>query len=186
VPRRSVDAPTTSGDDETLWVNGFVPFFEDTAQRWRGIVAETDRDVVVMFGLLETLARAFRDVYARALAPFDLNHAEFNALGRLRTTPPGVRRSPTDLRRLLGQTSAGTTRVLAKLEDAGLVRREPDPDDGRGSFVVLTAKGRRIADRSFRAVHARQGELLASIKHPALAALETDLQQLVQALVQTP
>jgi DNA-binding MarR family transcriptional regulator len=180
--RQSVDTETTTAADEVPSAGGFVPFFEHIAQSWENVVPETDRDVIVMFGLLETLTRAFRDIYAKALAPFDLNHAEWSALGRLRTSPPGVRRSPTDLRRLLGQTSAGTTRVLDKLEQAGLVRREPDPEDGRGSYVVLTPKGRRVADRSFRAVQARQAELLASIDRQALGIIETDLQRLVEAL----
>jgi DNA-binding MarR family transcriptional regulator len=35
------------------------------------------------------------------------------------------------------------TRVVGKLEDAGLVRRRPDPKDGRVSRVELSAAGRR-------------------------------------------
>jgi DNA-binding MarR family transcriptional regulator len=182
VARRSVGASTTASD-EVPGQGGFVPFLESIAQRWATMMPETDRDVFVTFGLLETLSRQFREVYATALAPFGLNHAEWSALGRLRTAPPGQRRSPTDLRRLLGQTSAGTARVLDKLERTGLIRREPDPDDGRGTYVVLTPKGRRITDRSFRAVHAHQAELLATIDRGALAAIETDLQTLVDALM---
>jgi len=34
------------------------------------------------------------------------------------------------------------SRVVAELERAGLVRREPNPDDGRSSFAVVTAQGR--------------------------------------------
>jgi DNA-binding MarR family transcriptional regulator len=34
------------------------------------------------------------------------------------------------------------SRVVGELEQAGLVRREPNPDDGRSSFAVLTAEGR--------------------------------------------
>ena len=37
-------------------------------------------------------------------------------------------------------------RVIDRLEDEGLARREPDPDDGRAVRIVLTAAGRRAAD----------------------------------------
>ena len=38
------------------------------------------------------------------------------------------------------------TRVVCKLEDAGLVRRRPDPNDGRVSRVELSPAGRRQLD----------------------------------------
>jgi DNA-binding MarR family transcriptional regulator len=34
------------------------------------------------------------------------------------------------------------SRVVGELEQAGLVHREPNPEDGRSSFAVLTAEGR--------------------------------------------
>ena len=34
------------------------------------------------------------------------------------------------------------SRVVTELERAGLVRREPNPDDGRSSFAALTPEGR--------------------------------------------
>jgi DNA-binding MarR family transcriptional regulator len=35
------------------------------------------------------------------------------------------------------------TRIVAALEERGLVTREPSPDDGRVVHVVVTAEGRR-------------------------------------------
>jgi DNA-binding MarR family transcriptional regulator len=39
------------------------------------------------------------------------------------------------------------TRVIAWLEEAGLVDRTPDPQDGRSSLVTLTPAGRLLLDR---------------------------------------
>lgn len=36
---------------------------------------------------------------------------------------------------------SGLTRLIDRLEDEHLVRREPDPEDARGTFTVLTAGG---------------------------------------------
>jgi DNA-binding MarR family transcriptional regulator len=38
-------------------------------------------------------------------------------------------------------TRGGLTRLVARIEGAGLLSREPDPEDGRGLFAVLTKKG---------------------------------------------
>jgi len=43
-------------------------------------------------------------------------------------------------------TTSGLTRLVDRIEAAGLVRREPVPGDRRGVRVVLTAEGRRRHD----------------------------------------
>ena len=43
-------------------------------------------------------------------------------------------------------TSSGTTKRLDKLEDAGLITREPDPNDRRGTLIALTDEGRELID----------------------------------------
>jgi DNA-binding MarR family transcriptional regulator len=40
-------------------------------------------------------------------------------------------------------TPSGLTRVIDRLEEAGLVRREACPSDRRGAYAVLTTKGKR-------------------------------------------
>jgi DNA-binding MarR family transcriptional regulator len=50
-----------------------------------------------------------------------------------------------DLGRRLGIAPSTLTRNLARLEEAGLVDRRPDPEDARSAKVGLTAAGRRAA-----------------------------------------
>ncbi len=38
-------------------------------------------------------------------------------------------------------TLSGVTRLVGRLEGEGLVRRERDPEDGRGCYAVLTEAG---------------------------------------------
>jgi DNA-binding MarR family transcriptional regulator len=53
---------------------------------------------------------------------------------------------PTDLTNALMLTSSGTTKRLDRLEQAGLVAREPDPADRRGTLIALTDQGRALID----------------------------------------
>jgi DNA-binding MarR family transcriptional regulator len=44
--------------------------------------------------------------------------------------------------------ATSVTNVIDRLEAAGLVRREPNPHDGRGTLAVLTAEGRSVATKA--------------------------------------
>ena len=46
-----------------------------------------------------------------------------------------------ELARAILVTRGGLTRLVARIEGAGLLRREPDPADGRGLYAVLTEEG---------------------------------------------
>ena len=59
------------------------------------------------------------------------------------------RRRMSDLADALLLSRGGATRLVAKAEDAGLVRREIPPDDRRATYAVLTDEGRAAAERGF-------------------------------------
>ena len=44
--------------------------------------------------------------------------------------------------------ATSVTNVIDRLESAGLVRREPNPRDGRGTLAVLTDDGRAVAGKA--------------------------------------
>jgi DNA-binding MarR family transcriptional regulator len=46
---------------------------------------------------------------------------------------------------LLSRT--GLVRLVDRIEQAGLLRREPVPEDGRGAYVVITEAGVRMLER---------------------------------------
>jgi DNA-binding MarR family transcriptional regulator len=51
-----------------------------------------------------------------------------------------------DLGAELGTDSAGTTRIVQRLEEAGYVCRRPDPDDRRATLVETTAAGEALRE----------------------------------------
>lgn len=52
--------------------------------------------------------------------------------------------SAADLAERIGLDRSGVTRRASQLENAGLLRREPDPADRRATLLVLTATGEQI------------------------------------------
>lgn len=55
---------------------------------------------------------------------------------------PERRMRLSDLAKKTVLTRSGVTRAVTKLEEAGLLTREPDPQDRRGAYAVLTDQGR--------------------------------------------
>ncbi|AKS32037.1 bifunctional helix-turn-helix transcriptional regulator/GNAT family N-acetyltransferase [Mycolicibacterium goodii] len=68
-----------------------------------------------------------------------------------------------DLRDRLGLDSGYVTRILARLEDEGLVRVIPDPSDGRRRIVELTGAGRAAVAELEERSEARAAELVAPL-----------------------
>ena len=134
---------------------------EENTSAWQEIAGDVDGSALGLFGRLEALARFLGELQRGALQPYGLNYAEFTTIGMLRTSPPAFRRSPSELRRLVGQSSAGMTRILAKLEDEGLVRRAPGRGDGRRRDVILGARGRELAEDAFASLLQAQAGVLA-------------------------
>jgi DNA-binding MarR family transcriptional regulator len=161
---------------------GLVAFLGASADTWSTITSPVDRDAIVVLGLVEAIARSWKQVHQRGLAAYDLNLSEWTTLGMLRSSPPDFRRSPTELRSLVGQTSAGMTRILKKLDDEGFVRREPSSSDGRGHDVILTRRGVDLAEESFGVVHALQHEVVASFGDDERPRLIATLDELLAAL----
>ena len=49
--------------------------------------------------------------------------------------------------------ATSVTNVIDRLESAGLVQREPNPRDGRGTLAVITEQGRLVVDKATRELH---------------------------------
>jgi len=67
------------------------------------------------------------------------------------SSAPGRRLRMSALASELVLTRSGTTRLVDKLEAAGLVRREAAEEDGRGAVAVLTPPGRQALRKAWPA-----------------------------------
>lgn len=84
-------------------------------------------------------------VFARVL-PEGLSLAGFNVLNHLTRLPGDW--GPARLAAAFQVTKGAMTNTLQRLETAGYVRLEADPNDGRAKFVRLTTAGKRARDKS--------------------------------------
>ena len=76
----------------------------------------------------------------------------YDVLLCLRRAPGGTRRIRlSELAEAVTLSRSGLTRLVDRLEKAGLLRREACPTDRRGAFAVLTAKGAGALRRTWPA-----------------------------------
>ena len=68
----------------------------------------------------------------------------------------------------------GVVALVTRCEEAGLVRRQPNREDGRLVEVHLTAKGRRLVDRLAAQHRAQLGGLAAVIAAARASAADPD------------
>lgn len=107
---------------------------------------------VVLFGLLaETNARLSRDLATALEAECGLPLAWFDVLLRLRRAEDG-RLKMSQMADAIVHSTGGTTRLVDRLEEAGLVTRQSCPNDRRAVYVAITPAGNARLDEAL-AVH---------------------------------
>jgi DNA-binding MarR family transcriptional regulator len=84
-----------------------------------------------------------------------------------------------ELVRVFGIKQSTFTSLLDRLERAGLVRREVNPDDRRSFLIHVSGEGGELADRCNRLLEALEGEIRAQADprdvqgfHAVMAAVE--------------
>jgi DNA-binding MarR family transcriptional regulator len=129
--------------------------------------------------------RAWRLYFESALALIDVLDAEierdagiplrwYDVLVKLEETPDGLRMN--ELAERILYSKSGFTRVVDRMEEAGLVRRVRPENDRRSILVVLTDEGRETMERARR--HHRQG----IEQHFSRHLTDADIKALTRAL----
>ena len=98
-------------------------------------------DRVLPWALLLRVHAAVLPRLERALAAHQLPLAWYDVLLELNAAP-GRRLRMSELGSRVVLSRERVSRVVDELERAGLVRREPNPDDRRSLFAVVTDEGR--------------------------------------------
>jgi DNA-binding MarR family transcriptional regulator len=81
------------------------------------------------------------------LRPFGITFSRYEALVLLMYSHSGAL-PLSKIGERLQVHATSVTNVIDRLESAGLVRREPNPRDGRGTLAVITEEGRAVAAKA--------------------------------------
>ena len=113
------------------------------------------------------ISRRIKKSMNETLAGFGLTWGEWAVLGSLVKAGPPYRVPPGEIARQQELSSGAMTNRLDQLEEAGFIRRVPNPDDRRSVLVELTDDGHRVW-RETVDVQAKKEALIAG------AALDAD------------
>lgn len=128
---------------------------------------------------LMATARAIRQAYDRRLGGVGVNLSEASLLAFVSESGPV---SQTRLAERLGLGRAATGAAVDRLEAAGLVERQPDPDDRRVWLVTSTPSGDETIERVNGIDQELRAELRAGITREERQALAKTLVRLQENL----
>jgi len=130
--------------------------------------------------LLQVSSRVLREL-DRALDGQDrISVTEFDVLITLDNAPDHELRM-TNLARATMLSSGGLTRLVGRLEDRGLVRRDPDPDDARAFRAVLTSAGeQKLAEARITHDNVLARTIAPNVSAAELRSVEEVLEKLAE------
>ncbi len=123
------------------------------------------------------MTRSHHDLM-RYLKTADLSMAQFGTLMRLyRDDHCGV----SEIANQMSVSNAAASQLVDKMVHLGLVERTEDAEDRRAKRLSLTAKGRRLLERSLEARLAWTHDLVAHLSPDRQAAVAAALRNLIDA-----
>ena len=146
---------------------------------WEEHWPEEEPDVYASMRAVTSVMRAQQILIAELdamLRPYGITFSRYEALVLLVHSHDGAL-PLSKIGERLQVHATSVTNVIDRLEAAGLVRREPNPRDGRGILAVITDEGREIADKATAAFNAARFGLSA-LPLADLQALFTILRRL--------
>jgi DNA-binding MarR family transcriptional regulator len=119
--------------------------------QWQRERPDLDVSPMGIIGRMGRLAKHLERAIQETLSEFGLTIGEFDVLAALRRSGQPYRLSPTELFNTLMVTSGTMTHRIDRLEQAELVKRNPDPSDRRGMLIELTDKGFNAIEKAVEA-----------------------------------
>jgi len=130
---------------------------------WQAERPDLDVEPLQVLSRVSRLAKHLDRARRAAFAAHGLEQWEFDVLSALRRQGQPYRLSPGALLRATLVTSGTMTNRIDRLASTGLVSRHPDPQDKRGVLVVLTDRGRAVADAALADLLLSERELLTGL-----------------------
>lgn len=110
---------------------------------------------------LNRAANRLQLVHDAAIAEHGIQPGDFEVLVVLRIFGPPFELSPTAIYRARRCSSGGLTKILYRLEHAGMVQRRASVEDKRSEPVRLTVKGKRVVEAAMGGVIQLEKQMLS-------------------------
>jgi DNA-binding MarR family transcriptional regulator len=117
---------------------------------WRATWPDEDPAVYASMRAVTSIMRAHQILIAQLdamLRPFGITFSRYEALVLLVHSRNGAL-PLSKIGERLQVHATSVTNVIDRLEAAGLVERQPNPRDGRGTLAVITTEGRDVAAKA--------------------------------------
>ena len=149
-------------------------------EEWTTARPDIDVSSAAVVNRVLRLARYLENDLNAVAAHYGLSRkGDFDTLAALRRRGPEQQLSPTQLAEAALITTGGMTSRLDRLEQAGYLEREADPDDRRALLVHLTETGEAIVDKILEANVESQQQSLRAIDATQRAELADRLRELL-------
>jgi DNA-binding MarR family transcriptional regulator len=169
---RNITRPQAAGKDH----------IEETITAWRRERPGLDLSGMAVVARLLRVSHRVEEAQDEFFSALGLKPGWLDVLAPLRRAGDPYRLTPTRLSEEALISTAGMTNRLDRLEQAGLVRRLPDPDDRRGVLVELTEDGRDLVDSAIDAHRGLSKRLLGSLEGKERDDLDRLLRKLLSPL----
>jgi DNA-binding MarR family transcriptional regulator len=152
-------------------------------EQWLTLRPDLDLNAMEVAARLSRAAALVERETGAYLGGLGLSRGEFDVLTAL--CRAGAPQSPGSLRTVTLVSAAAITKRVAALQQSGLIQRSPNPADGRGALISLTADGLRLVDQAFPEVLAIERRLLAGLSPAQHARAVTSLRQILASAERT-
>ncbi|OQW61414.1 MAG: hypothetical protein A4S17_09535 [Proteobacteria bacterium HN_bin10] len=147
---------------------------------WRRENARLRPEAMQVVGRIIRLGRLYQDNVSALLRPYGLSYSDFDVLATLRRSGAPFELTPTDLQQSVLLTSGAMTACLRRLEEAQLITRRADAEDGRRSSARLSKRGQTLVEKLIDRRFALAAEAIAGLNQKQADELTALLRKLAR------
>ena len=96
--------------------------------------------------LVRTHTRLWDEIETQMRRDHGLSMARYDVLAHLNMA--GGRLGLSELAAAIALSPSGLSKLLDRMDESGLIRREPDPSDARAAFATITPEGRALVRKA--------------------------------------